>query len=113
MPEAKTGKAPCHTRWLPSLLALSIPQANQRSSKFLQKSKIENAMPPVNDNDNSDSSSAVQVAVRVRPMLALEHGNSECLQVHSSSNQIQIGKKSFTYDFAMDQETNQLEMGPR
>ena len=67
-------------------------------------------MPPVNDNDNNDSSSAVRVAVRVRPMLALEHGNSECLQVHSSSNQIQIGKKSFTYDFAMDQETNQLEM---
>ena len=67
-------------------------------------------MPSVNDNDNNDSSSAVRVAVRVRPMLALEHGNSECLQVHSSSNQIQIGKKSFTYDFAMDQETNQSEM---
>ena len=73
---AKTATAPYYTRWLPSLLAPSIPQVNLRPPTFLQKSKIENAMPPVNDNDNSDSSSAVQVAVRVRPMLALEHGNS-------------------------------------
>ena len=43
-------------------------------------------------SSNDSSSTAVRVAVRVRPMLALEHGNQECLNVNTSSNQINIGK---------------------
>ena len=61
-------------------------------------------------SSNDSSSTAVRVAVRVRPMLALEHGNQECLNVNTSSNQINIGKNSFTYDYALNQDTTQVSM---
>ena len=59
---------------------------------------------------SSNDSTAVRVAVRVRPMLALEHGNEECLNVNTNANQINIGKKSFTYDYALNKETTQVSM---
>ena len=54
---------------------------------------------------------SVRVAVRVRPLLALEHGNQECLSV--CGNQIKIGegdKHSFTFDHALGQEMSQDQM---
>jgi kinesin family protein 4/21/27 len=61
----------------------------------------------------SANASAVRVAVRVRPLLALEHGNKECLSVLGKSKQIRVGdgnKHSFTFDYTLDQQITQEQI---